>query len=134
MKKSILAMALALGLSTAAAGNDWTIHTVSVHVGVEDLNNLNPGIGYNVTDDIRVGAFYNSYKLPSVYAAKLIPLHPRVRLGLGAITGYKLVSPDEGLIVGKATGVVPLLAIEADITDNVSVIWFGRALNLEVRF
>lgn len=142
--KALLPLALAIGVTFAADSHadkagDWTIHTVSAHVGVSGLNNVNPGVGYNVTDGLRVGALYNSYKKPSAYVAGFIDFPPgqnRVRVGGGLISGYTFDTSDtaDSLITGKTTGIVPLVAVEVDITKNVSVVWFGQAFNLEVKF
>ena len=132
MKKLILAAALAASLGAAHADQgDITLHTVSVHVGVTGLNNINPGIAYDVRDDVRVGALYNSYNKPSLYVAKLIPIKRRLRIGLGVITGYTWRDND---VYGKTTGILPLLAVEADLLPGVSVIWFGQAISLELKF
>lgn len=135
MKQTILALALALAATgPQASEGDFTVHTVSAHVGVSDLNNINPGLGYDITDDLRVGAFYNSYELPSFYIAKLIhiPFMPRIRAGLGVISGYTW-DWDQEDVIGETGGLLPLVAIEADITRNVSVLWFGNAVNLEIK-
>lgn len=117
----------------AHADSKWTIHTVSTHLITDDMNNVNPGLAYDVREDIRIGALYNSYNRPSLYAAKIFPIHDRVRVGLGVITGYGWDS-DEHDVYGKTTGVIPLLALELDVTKHVSIIWFGEALNLELKF
>lgn len=125
----LAAVLVTIGLGRTCSA-DVTVHTVSTHVGVDGLNNINPGIGIDYRD-VRFGALYNSFEKPSVYGAYIVPLHPRVRVGLGAVTGYEY---RDGGIYGKTTGVMPLFAVEADITDNVSVLWFGRAINLELKF
>ena len=130
MKKLILAAALA-ALTGSALADGWTVHTRSMHFGVDGLNNNNPGLAYDVRPDVRVGALYNSYKKPSLYAAKIIPLNRYMRVGLGVITGYTW---RDGDIHGKTTGILPLLAVEADLAPNISVIWLGQAINLEVKF
>lgn len=128
---TIAALALIAGILIPAVSQaEVTLHTVSYHVGVSGMNNFNPGIAYQ-HKDVRVGVLYNSFKLPTAYGAYIIPVHERVRFGVGAVTGYEW---RDGGIYGKATGVLPLVAAEIDITDNVSVLWFGRALNLEVKF
>jgi hypothetical protein len=136
MKFTLLAAAMALGFSytfdASAEQGDWTAHTVSVHVGVTGLNNFNPGLAYDVRDDLRVGALYNSYKKPSLYVAKLFNVGNRFRAGVGVVSGYKWES-GEG-VSGKTSGILPLVAAELDITNNVSIIWFGQAFNLEVKF
>ena len=123
-------LGLCVGSLAKNCSADVTVHTVSTHVGVSGMNNINPGIGIDYRD-VRFGALYNSFEKPSVYGAYIVPLHPRVRVGLGAVTGYEY---RDGGFYGKTTGVLPLFAVEADITDNVSVLWFGRAINLELKF
>ena len=132
--KTILAIALSatLGLAQADQG-DWTVHTVSAHLITEDMNNFNPGLAYDITDNYRVGGLYNSFEKPSLYVARIFDVHSRVRVGAGIISGYKWDS-DQNDVVGKTASVLPFLAVEVDVTDNVSVIWFGEALNLEVKF
>lgn len=121
------------GATINAVHADWTIHTVSAHVGVKGLNPYNPGIGYDVTDKVRVGALYNSYKKPSGYALYIVPLHPRFRFGAGLISGYKL-NTNTWEVSGKTGSIIPAVALEADITRNVSAVWFGQAINLELKF
>jgi hypothetical protein len=137
MKFTLLAAAMALGFSYAfdasAEQGDWTIHTVSVHAGVTGLNNFNPGLAYDVRDDLRVGALYNSYEKPSLYVAKLFNIKKRFRAGVGVISGYKWDS-DQNDVTGKTTGILPLVAAEFDIAPNISILWFGQAFNLEVKF
>ena len=113
-----------------AAEGDITIHTVSTHIGVSGLNNINPGVAYDVTDRLRVGVLRNSFKKPSAYAALMWALHDRVHLGVGVISGYGI---EDGAIIGKTAGIIPLLAVELDITDHVSVVWMGQAINLELK-
>jgi hypothetical protein len=118
---------------------DWTLHTVSYHVqfpGARDtdrLNNFNPGLAYDVTDIFRVGAFYNSYKKPSVYGAFFLPLGDRFRVGAGLVSGYAF---EQGSfrVEGHTAGVIPLIAAEFDVTKHVSVAWFGQAFNLELKW
>ena len=130
-----LAIALAASQAVAEDAGTWTIHTVSAHIGVSGLNNVNPGAGYNLTRHIRVGGFYNSYEKPSLYAAAFGDINSRVRIGAGLVSGYTFdTDSDEGFLSGKTSGVVPLLALEVDITRNLSLAWFGQAINLEVKF
>jgi hypothetical protein len=134
IKLTAIAAALALSASVQAdQAGEWTVHTVSAHVGVSGLNNINPGIGYNVSEYIRLGALYNSYKKPSAYAVGFYDLHPRFRVGAGLISGYTF-EPGTFQVTGKTAGIVPLIAAEVDITKHVSVVWFGQAFNLEVKF
>ncbi len=133
---ALAALSVAIGLTLAAGScdaeqGDITLHTVSVHVGAPGLNNINPGVAYDVTDNVRVGGLYNSYKKPSVYAAYLYPLSSRFRIGAGIVTGYAI---DGRRIKGKTVSAIPLLAAEFDVTKRLSVIWFGQAFNLEVKF
>lgn len=134
MKKTLLAIALLGGWANAfAQGNGWTVHTVSVHAATQGLNNINPGIAYDVRDDLRVGAIYNSYKKPSLYVAKLFNVRKRFRAGLGVISGYTWDN-DKGGVYGKTSGILPLVAAEFDLAPGVSLLWFGEAFNLEVKF
>lgn len=107
------------------------MHTVSTHLGGSGLNNINPGVAYDLSDRLRLGALLNSFKKPSVYAAYLIPLGTRVRAGVGAVTGYQY---KDGQVLGKTASAIPMLAVEVDVTKHVSVLWFGQALNLELKF
>jgi hypothetical protein len=118
-----------------AAEGDVTVHTVSTHIGVSGLNNINPGVAYDVTDNFRVGALVNSYKKPSAYAALMIPMGDRLRIGAGVISGYRFSKGDEdGMVQGHTAGLVPLVAVEVDITKRLSAVWMGQAINLEVKF
>jgi len=114
-----------------AAEGDVTVHTFSVHLQGRGLNNVNPGVGYDVTDTFRTGILYNSYKKPSVYAAYIVPWSPRIRAAFGVVTGYAF---KDKRIQGKTYSAVPLVALEVDLTDTISILWFGTALNLEVKF
>lgn len=136
MKKTIIALALALSAAGAHADQgDITVHTLSMHFGsnADQMNNINPGIAYDIRDDLRVGALYNSYYKPSLYVAKVIRLNRRLSAGLGVISGYKWSSQERD-VVGETYSIIPMLAVEARISDNVSVLWFGQAFNLQVRF
>lgn len=110
----------------------WTIHTVSAHVGWDEANNINPGLAYETTDGWRFGGYYNSYKLPSVYAAKVIPINDRWRYGIGVVTGYKFDS--EQFITGSTSGAIPFVALEFDVTEHVSIITLANAISLEIKF
>ena len=130
MKKTILALALAASASLAGAG-EVVVHTGSVHFGpgTSDLNNFNPGIGYDF-GPYQLGGFYNSYELPSFYGAWKLPVTDRISFGLGAITGYTW---DHG-ITGDRNGVIPLVAVNFRVTKHIGLTYFGQAINLEVRF
>jgi len=130
---AVLVLWAATGLvrTCNAAEGDVTVHTVSTHLGGSGLNNINPGVAYDLSDRLRLGALLNSFKKPSVYAAYLIPLGTRVRAGVGAVTGYQY---KDGQVLGKTASAIPMLAVEVDVTKHVSVLWFGQALNLELKF
>ena len=127
----VLLFVTGMSKTCSADEGDITVHTASVHVGASGLNNINPGIAYDLKDRLRLGALLNSFKKPSVYAAYLIPLGTKVRVGVGVITGYEY---KDGRVLGKTASAIPMLAVEVDITDHVSVLWFGQALNLELKF
>lgn len=100
------------------------MHLVSTHPGQSGLNNINPGIAYNVTDDIRIGAVRNSYKRLSLYVMEVYSVTDRLRIGAGAASGYE---------AEFGSPIIPVVAVEYDITDSFSVVWFGLAFNLEWR-
>jgi hypothetical protein len=134
--KLILAAVLAAAMADTAhsQGGEWTVHTVSYHFAIDkdtDLNNINPGLGYDVSEYVRVGGYYNSFEKPSLYAAAFAEVYPRVKVGLGLVTGYQF---DGQYITGSTYSVMPLVGVEVRITDNLAVAWFGQALNLEVKF
>jgi len=133
MKKTILALALALSAPLAAAG-EVVVHTGSVHFGpgTDGLNNFNPGLGYDF-GSYQVGGFYNSYELPSFYGAWKWNVTDRISFGVGAITGYTWDS-DEHHITGKRNGVIPLVAVGFRVTKHIGLTYFGQAISLEVRF
>ena len=118
--------------SSDAFAEGFTVHTVSYHVGADDLNNVNVGLGYDIAENVRIGALYNSYSKPSAYAAAFVSLNKRVRIGAGVITGYAI--GEDWRLEGKTTSILPLAAAEVDLTEHVSVIWFGQALNLALKF
>ena len=118
-----------------AEQGDITVHTVSTHIGVSGLNNINPGVAYDVTDNFKINDLVNSYKKPSLYAALMVPMGDRLRIGAGVISGYRFSKGDEdGMVRGSTAGIVPLVAIEVDITKRFSAVWMGQAVNLEVKF
>jgi len=122
---------LAVSGAVQAAKGDITVHTVSTHFGANGMNNINPGIAYNVHDRVRFGALVNSFKLPSAYGAYLLPVTEDIRLGFGLVTGYQF---KDGRILGKTNSVIPLFAVEVDVIKNVSVLWFGTAVNVTLKF
>lgn len=110
---------------------DWTIHTVSTHLKTDGVNNINPGIAYDF-DYIRVGGVYNSYENLSLYVVGIADITSSFRVGAGAISGYKFKNND--VAEGDSTSIIPFIAFEYDITDNVSVVLFGEVLNLALKF
>lgn len=130
-------MALFSGDAFAEQG-DFTFHTVSYHLVTEDMNNINPGIGYDVTDGLRVGAIYNSYEKPGVYAAGILQVHDRVKVGAGFITGYKFARGFQ--VAQEDFGMIPFLGAEVDLIKakpgrpGASLIIFGEVLNLAVKY
>jgi len=119
-------------LLSSSVQADWTVHTVSDHLKTTGLNNINPGIAYDFTPNFRAGGLYNSYHRPSFYAVGLAHVNSRLRLGAGVISGYKLHGKDVGK--GSDTSIIPLIAVEYDLTKHVSIAWFGEVLNLELKF
>ena len=132
----LAALALACAISYVAGDanaeqGDITLHTVSLHVGASGLNNLNPGAAYGVTDHVRIGALYNSYRKPSAYVFYIHPLTDRLRLAGGVISGYRYSG---GRLYGKTASAVPAIALEYDVTKQLSVVWFGQAFSLEIKY
>ena len=122
MYKPIILMCLLSGPVSA----DWTAHLVSTHYNNNDLyNNINPGLAYTTDSYYRFGALKNSFKHLSLYAMKVVPIRSNLRFGFGAISGYE-----------RETGykVLPAFAVEYDLNDRFSVVWFGAGINLEVKF
>ena len=138
MKQTLIAIALAAsfcGIQVAKAEQgDISVHTLTAHVGVSGLNVVTPGVGYDLTDNVRIGGLVrNSYGFKSVYVLGYNRLNKYVSVGAGAISGYTW-DGDAGQVVGKAGGVIPLLAAEFHLHENVSVTWFGQAFNLTLKF
>lgn len=109
-----------------------TIHTVSVHLVTSGMNNINPGIGYDI-GPVRVGALYNSYKRPGFYAIAIAPITPRFRIGAGVISGYRFDSENR-VLMQDDNHFIPYIAAEYDVTKSLSVAWMGEVLNLEYKF
>lgn len=139
----IVVLTASLSGNATAEKGDVTIHTVSAHMGAPDgLNNLNFGMGFDVTNNVRIGGFYNSYSEPSAYAAAFVTIPNtggRLRVGGGAISGYAI--GDNWRLKGDAKSVLPFVAAEVDIIrvkrgrkPGVTLGWFGQAINLEVKF
>lgn len=119
-------------LVSSAVQADWTVHTVSDHLTREGLNNINPGLGYDVNKNFRIGGFYNSYEEPSFYAAGIANITDKFRIGAGIISGYQLKN---GLAVeGSNSSIIPLVAMEYDITSDISAILIGDVLNVVFKF
>jgi len=129
MRTLILLAALLVCVPVQAC--EFVVHTFTYHAGGEKLETFTPGLGYTTNSSYSFGALRNSFKSSSIYIVKMFPIFKGVRVGMGAITGYY----HKGGRVGKdEDGVIPLLAAEIDITKNVSVIWFGNAFNLTLKF
>ena len=127
----ILLFLLLMTLTVPVQAGEIVVHTFTVHAGGEKLEKFTPGLGYTTNSNYRFGILRNSYKLPSIYAVKMFPVFKGVQIGMGAITGYRL----KGIKIGKdEDGVIPLLAAEIDIVKNVSIIWFGQAISLALKF
>lgn len=124
------ALALMLAQCMHDAHADWTVHTVSLHAQ-HGMNNLNPGLGFDLRPDWRVGAYYNSYKDVSAYSLYIHPLTDRLRIGVGLVTGYRW---EGGVEKGEGRHVIPMLGLEYDINHRLSLGFFGTAVNLEVKF
>lgn len=110
--------------SWPAQAGDWSFHLVSVHPGQSGMNNINPGASYRMNDNLRLGALRNSYEKTSIYVMGIAPVAPKWRVGMGLISGYQ---------ERYGESVIPAIAVEYDVTDSFSLVWFGLAFNVEVR-
>lgn len=136
MNKLKAAVVLALGIAwigdALAEQGDITVHTVTAHVGVTGLNVLTPGVAYDFTDHLRAGFLArNSYGFRSVYGVAYTPMTKYMSIGAGFISGYGW---DGKQVYGKRNGIIPMVAAEFHITDNIGVTWFGQAFNLTFKF
>jgi hypothetical protein len=129
--KYMLTLLIFINASAVSADN-LTVHTVSHHFITQDMNNVNPGLGYDVNKNLRIGGFYNSYEKPSFCSVGIANITDKFRVGVGVISGYKL--QNSRIYEGKHTSLIPLIAMEYDITSDVSIAWFGEVLNLELKF
>lgn len=129
MKKLILLITLLISMPVYSG--DIIVHTFTSHVGVSDLEDFTPGVGYTNDANYRFGVLRNSYKVPSFYVVKMFPENKRFRFGLGAVSGYEY---SKGMLSKKERGIIPLMAAEVDLTKNTTVIWFGQALSLAFKF
>ena len=130
INRIIYALVLIAVVDSARA--DWTVHTVSEHIGQSGFNNVNPGLGYDYTPSLRVGGLYNSFERPSFYAVGIYNLTDSFRIGAGVISGYVIKDWEVGQ--GDHDSIIPIIAMEYDISDHVSIAWFGTVLNLELKF
>lgn len=122
MKYTIVFMFLLTANPLQADQGNWTVHTVSMHFSNdEELNNINPGVAYDLFEYMRIGGVVNSYKRLSLYAVGIIPITHRLRVGVGTVNGYD-------------NGPQPMAAIEYDILPDLSILWFGKAINMELKF
>lgn len=85
--KKLLAVLLLLPLFASADGLTYGVHLGSYHSS-PGYNNVNPGVYVRTGNGLQVGAYYNSYKHPSVYVAKFVPLSRHVDFMYGLATGY----------------------------------------------
>lgn len=106
--------------------DDWIIHTVSQHPFDSGVNNINPGVAYD-TGEYRSGVFYNSYKRTSFYTAKVSSITTKLKIGYGVASGYSSEFWD-------SSPLIPIIAMEYNVTNNLSLIWFGKAINIGVKF
>jgi len=132
LKNIILVSALCILSSTVATvqAGEHIIHTLTLHPQNVDLTPT-PGFGYATDDGARFGVLYNTFKLPSYYVAHTYDISSRFRIGLGLMSGYLV---QDGEIINKRSGFIPFTAVEADITDHISVVWMGNVFNLELKF
>jgi len=122
MKYTIVILVLLITGPLCADQGGWTVHTVSMHFATdEELNNINPGVAYDPFDHMRIGGVVNSYKQLSLYAVGIVPITPRLRIGMGGVSGY-------------GDGIKSMLAVEYDIRSDLSILWFGKAINMELKF
>ena len=121
-------------LSAPVMAGDLSFHTFSAHIKEDNREEFTPGIAFT-EGGYRFGYLRNSFKINSFYGTKIFRISDSMRLGLGVITGYEYATTEDGTgITGKNGGAIPFVAVEKDITDNISVLWFGRAVNLIVKF
>lgn len=86
---------------------------LSKHIGADrDYNENNTGLGYVTPDGLMFGAYLNSLRKPSIYAAKEWKTDPysvgplQIRGGLlgGAVTGYE--KPIQPLLMPEVLGAI----------------------------
>ncbi len=105
MKKLLTTIALATMSFTAVAG-ELIVHGLSMHANdgytkngeFKRYNETNYGLGYRSDDGWVVGAYYNSYYKPSIYAGynwmwsvgpTMFGRQPEIGLMLVGVTGYQ---------------------------------------------
>ena len=117
-------------MSTQANAGQLLLHTFTAHIHDPGLEAVTPGIAYQ-TNGYRFGILRNSYRFTSVYMSRIYPITNSLRTGVGIVSGYGVKG---GCVVGRRNGLIPFIAVEKDLTDNVSLVWFATAINLEVRW
>jgi len=65
------------------------MHIGTVHIPSYELNGFNPGVYVRTDKNFLAGAYYNSYRRPTVYVAWQSPELLRTSLVGGVATGYK---------------------------------------------
>ena len=126
MNIRLIASAALIFAASAQAG-EVVIHVGSYHSPstyayqgeTVSYNNVNPGVGYRFDNGVVVGAYYNSYREPTVYAG-YAPLWqtPIQQLQLGGMIGV-----GTGYSIPTGRSVTPLGALIGrwELTDTYSV-------------
>jgi len=147
-----LPLFLLLLTSPALAGQLY-VHTVSVHVPrLEGADETNWGLAYRYDAGPRIGTFENSHSVRCWYAAWVFRPNGYVHPWLGAVRGYSLhdgdhIDDDSTGIGSDETAVIPLLALEVDMTrwlrdrnwwpkkiPDIGLVMIPWVVHLEVQF
>ncbi len=130
MKILIVVLGLLLFSSAAQAG-DLLLHGPSLHIPDRSENNATIGLGYLSDSGFAVGAYRNSQRKASVYAAYHLPLATWGRLELGVVGGVAT-----GYGPALVPGGIGLARISLDkdwrIYFGGGPTWHGAVLNLSV--
>lgn len=111
MRRFIASIAL-LTAATAASAGTFGVHLGSHHFPDAGMNNFNPGAYYRSDSGLVAGAYLNSDRKWSTYAAKIVHVGP-IDVALGAVTGYPaapvlpMVVPSYRFDSGLRVAVVP---------------------------
>lgn len=120
-----LLLVLSLLFSSASYAGEFLIHTLSLHsksswdetntryvmynnavirtettITEHRYNNVNPGLGYRTDDGYLFGLYYNSYKKPTMYAAKEFMLNDSFGAFVGLGTGYEIPTGHPIMVIG----------------------------------